>query len=176
MAAPAAEAPVLPPAKRNKADPSLVQTSPLLPATTDADWSDLPPDLVRRVADSLLAANDLDCYMDFRAVCTGWRAATDDPRSDPFDPRFRPHRWVILDDGVNPLFLPHRWVFLNDGADLLLLNTATGRFLRKRIPLQACNTATPSSPPLPAASSSWPTGALPPQQEPSASSILSPAS
>ncbi|XP_037408203.1 uncharacterized protein LOC119270307 [Triticum dicoccoides] len=122
MAAPAAEAPaavaapVLPPARRKDADPARLQTPPLLPA---AGWSDLAPDLVRRVADSLVAANDLDCYMDFRAVCSVWRAATDDPRSDPFDPRFRPRRWVILDDG----------------DDLLLLNAATGRFLRKRIPL-----------------------------------------
>ncbi|KAF7039859.1 hypothetical protein CFC21_049803 [Triticum aestivum] len=133
MAAPATEAPVLPPAKRNKADTSLLHTSAALPA---ADWSALLPDLVRRVADSLLATNDLDCYMDFRAVCSGWRAATDDPRSDPSDPRFRPQRWVILDDGADPRFLPYRLVFLNDGADLLLLNAATGRFLRKRTPLR----------------------------------------
>uniref|UniRef100_A0A453GIM5 F-box domain-containing protein n=1 Tax=Aegilops tauschii subsp. strangulata TaxID=200361 RepID=A0A453GIM5_AEGTS len=87
---------VAPPAKRKKkGPPSRLRALPVLPA---AGWSALPPDLVRRVADCLLATNDLDCYMDFRAVCSGWRDATDDPRSDPSDPRFRPRRWVILLD------------------------------------------------------------------------------
>ena len=121
MAAPAAEAPapVLPPARRKDADPARLQTSPLLPA---AGWSDLPPDLVRRVADSLVAANDLDCYMDFRAVCSGWRAATDDPRSAPSYPRFRLHRWIVLDE-----------VFPSD-TRRLLVNTSSGRCLHRELP------------------------------------------
>ena len=41
------------------------KTSPILPAM--ADWSSLPSELVRRIADCLLDTNDLDCYMDFRA-------------------------------------------------------------------------------------------------------------
>ncbi|XP_037410376.1 uncharacterized protein LOC119273242 [Triticum dicoccoides] len=120
---------VAPPAKRKKrGPPSRLRALPVLRA---AGWSALPPDLVRRVADCLLATNDLDCYMDFRAVCSGWRDATDDPRSDPSDPRFRPRRWVILlDEGFQ---------LQSDGGAggelLLLLNAATGRFIRKRLPL-----------------------------------------
>ncbi|VAH84601.1 unnamed protein product [Triticum turgidum subsp. durum] len=108
---------VPPPAKRRKEDPT---PSPLLPA---AGWSALPPDLVRRVADSLLATKYLDCYMDYRAVCSGWRAATDDPRSDATDPRFRPRRWIVLDE-----------VFPSQGK-MLLLNTDSGRFLHRELPL-----------------------------------------
>ncbi|KAG0541001.1 hypothetical protein BDA96_03G458000 [Sorghum bicolor] len=51
-------------------------------------WSSLPADLVNRVADCLLATNDLDCYTDLRAVCHHWRSVTADPSQH--DPRFRP--------------------------------------------------------------------------------------
>ncbi|KAI5002466.1 hypothetical protein ZWY2020_027116 [Hordeum vulgare] len=106
-------APVPPPAKkRKKGAPTRLETSPLLPA---AGWSALPPDLVRRLADSLLATNDLDNYMDYRAVCSGWRAAT--------DPRFRVRRWIILGE-----------VFPSQGEEMLLLNTDSDRFLRKKPP------------------------------------------
>ncbi|CAM0879636.1 unnamed protein product [Alopecurus aequalis] len=100
--------PDLPPAKRK-------------PAT--AGWSSLPPDLVRRIADCFHATNDVDCYMDFRAVCPSWRAATDDPRNDISGPRFQPRRWIVLDD------------VLQTQGELLLLNADTGRFLRKKLPL-----------------------------------------
>jgi hypothetical protein len=36
-----------------------------------ADWSSLPADLVNRIAERLLATDDLDYYMDLRAVCRG---------------------------------------------------------------------------------------------------------
>ncbi|KAI5002473.1 hypothetical protein ZWY2020_027123 [Hordeum vulgare] len=127
----AASAP--PPPKRKKKGPaSRHRASPVLPA---AGWSALPPDLVRRVADCLLATNDLDCYMDFRAVCSGWRAATDDPRSDPSDPRFRPRRWVILLDEGFQLQDDANADAGGGGEQLLLLNATTGRFVRKRLPL-----------------------------------------
>ncbi|KAK1670802.1 hypothetical protein QYE76_058961 [Lolium multiflorum] len=86
-----------------------------------ADWSSLPSDLVRRIADCLLATNDLDWYMDFRAVCPSWRSATDDP-TDSSDLRFRPGNWIIIDEVVQ-----------ND--ERLMVNTATGRVLRKDLPL-----------------------------------------
>ncbi|XP_037410199.1 uncharacterized protein LOC119272970 [Triticum dicoccoides] len=115
------------PAKRVKKDPLCPETSPVVPAmATEEDWSNwstLPPDLVRLVADSLLATNDLDCYMCFRAVCPGWRAATHDPRSDACGPRFRLRRWIVFDK-----------VFQSPGK-LLLLNTDTGRFLHRKLPL-----------------------------------------
>ncbi|KAM0924037.1 hypothetical protein ACQ4PT_005159 [Festuca glaucescens] len=86
-----------------------------------ADWSTLPSELVRHIADCLLSTNDLDCYMHFRAVCPSWRSATDDPTNSS-DLRFRPLRWIIIDE-----------VFESD--DRLLVNTATGRVVRKYLPL-----------------------------------------
>uniref|UniRef100_M8BQS1 KIB1-4 beta-propeller domain-containing protein n=1 Tax=Aegilops tauschii TaxID=37682 RepID=M8BQS1_AEGTA len=44
-----------------------------------ADWSSLPCDLVRRVADCHLTTNDVDCYVDMRAVCHNWRSAIAEP-------------------------------------------------------------------------------------------------
>ncbi|XP_037410393.1 uncharacterized protein LOC119273274 isoform X2 [Triticum dicoccoides] len=119
--------------------------APVPPATAVAGWSSLPTDLVRRIADCLLDTNDVDCYVDLRAVCHNWRSATDDPRSDVSDPRFHPRFWIVLDDDG---------AFQSDGSRVLV-NTATGRFLRKKLPLPHHY----YSPPLSAASSSWPTGA-----------------
>ena len=59
--------------------------------------SSLPADLVNRVADCLLATNDLDYYMDLRAVCQGWRSSTADPKTS-HDVRFHPTRWIVLDE------------------------------------------------------------------------------
>ncbi|XP_037410201.1 uncharacterized protein LOC119272971 [Triticum dicoccoides] len=111
-------------AKRVKQDPSFPQALPVIPAMVAKGWSTLPPDLVRLVADSLLATNDIDCYMCFCAVCPGWRAATDDPRSDASDHRFRSRCWIVLDE-----------VFQSQGKEMLLGNTHTGRFLHRELPL-----------------------------------------
>ncbi|XP_040258991.1 uncharacterized protein [Aegilops tauschii subsp. strangulata] len=119
----AAPAEVLPPANWWKKDPNCLETSPVHPANAvTADWPSLPDDIIRRIADSFLAANDLDWYMDLRAVCHNWRSATDDPRNNTSDPRFLPCRWIILDE-----------VFESD-TRRLLVNTATGRFLHKELP------------------------------------------
>jgi hypothetical protein len=59
--------------------------------------------------------------VDLRAICRSWRSATDDPKNDRWDSRFRPRQWIILDD-------------VSDTRHLLL-NTATGRFLYKELPL-----------------------------------------
>ncbi|TVU36878.1 hypothetical protein EJB05_18831, partial [Eragrostis curvula] len=95
-----------------------------------ADWSSLPSDIVNRVADRLLATNDLDYYMDLRAVCVNWRSATADPKTSPFDPRFRPRRWVMLDE-----LSATTKICGDDDGTRLFLNVATGRFLRKSLPL-----------------------------------------
>ncbi|WVZ65525.1 hypothetical protein U9M48_014873 [Paspalum notatum var. saurae] len=87
-----------------------------------ADWSSLPADLINRIADRFLDTEDLDYYMDFRAVCQSWRSATADPKNSPSDPRFQPRNWVMLDE-----------VHQNDAR--LFVNTATGRFVRKELPL-----------------------------------------
>ena len=84
---------LLPPAKKVNEDPSFPQASPVVPAMMAEDWSKwstLPPSLVRRVGDSLLSTNDLDCYIHFSAICPGWRAAADDPMSDTSDPPLPP--------------------------------------------------------------------------------------
>jgi hypothetical protein len=111
---------VLQPAKNEK-DLGCLETSPMVPATATAGWSSLPDDLVRRIADSFLSTNDVDCYVDLRAICRSWRSATDDPKNNRWDSRFRPRQWIILDD-------------VSDTRHLLL-NTATGRFLYKELPL-----------------------------------------
>ncbi|CAN6271358.1 unnamed protein product [Urochloa humidicola] len=86
-----------------------------------AGWSSLPGDLTNLVADRLLATNDLDSYMDFRAVCHGWRASTADPRrSPPGDPRFQPRQWIMLDEARH-----------SSNRVRLFVNAATGRFVRR---------------------------------------------
>ena len=87
-----------------------------------ASWSSLPADLVNRIADLLLATDDLDCYMDLRAVCRGWRSSTADPKNMSLDPRFRPRQWAMLDE-----------VHQSDAR--LFVNAGTGRFVRRDLPL-----------------------------------------
>ncbi|TVU08771.1 hypothetical protein EJB05_42183, partial [Eragrostis curvula] len=90
-----------------------------------ADWTSLPADLINRIADSVLATDDLDYYMDFRAVCSAWRASTTDPKANPCHPRFHPRRWVALDE-----------VRMHQSDDArLFVNLATGRFVRKDMPM-----------------------------------------
>ncbi|KAE8805196.1 hypothetical protein D1007_18744 [Hordeum vulgare] len=82
----------------------------------------LPSELLGHIADCLLATNDVDCYMDFRAVCTSWRSAAEDPRSNPSDARFHPRRWILVDE-----------VFQTDAR--LMVNLVTSRVVRKDLPL-----------------------------------------
>ncbi|KAM0905735.1 hypothetical protein ACQ4PT_017212 [Festuca glaucescens] len=92
-----------------------------------ADWSSLPSDLINRIADCLLATNDVDYYMDLRAVCGTWRSATADPKNNP-DKRFYPSQWAVIDEvNYSPLDSKRR--------TRLLVNTATGRVLRKDLPM-----------------------------------------
>ncbi|KAL6878307.1 hypothetical protein ACP4OV_012477 [Aristida adscensionis] len=89
-------------------------------ALTTNGWSSLIPDLVHRVGDCLLASDDLDYYIDFRAVCRNWRSTTTNPK----------------ENGTNPLFHPHNWVLLKRHEDTLtLVNVETDRFLVKNMPL-----------------------------------------
>lgn len=92
--------------------------TPTPTAAAVPDWTSLTDDLLRRVGDCLLATDDIDYYMAFRAVCHDWRSATKD---DPSRRRFHyPSKWALLDrrDDV-----------------LTLVNVEAGRFLRRRIPL-----------------------------------------
>ena len=86
------------------------------------DWLSLPSELVACIADCLLATNDVDCYIDFHSVCTSWRSAAENPKSNSSDLRFRPRGWILVDE-----------VFQSD--EPLMVNTATGRVVRKDLPL-----------------------------------------
>ncbi|KAE8782150.1 hypothetical protein D1007_44535 [Hordeum vulgare] len=93
-----------------------------------AGWSALPSDLLNRVADRLLATNDVDYYMDLRTVCSPSSRATDDPKNIP-DPRFRPSQWIVIDEVI-------RTTCINFQRHTpLLVNTATGRALREYLPM-----------------------------------------
>uniref|UniRef100_A0ACD5YF59 Uncharacterized protein n=1 Tax=Avena sativa TaxID=4498 RepID=A0ACD5YF59_AVESA len=97
-----------------------------------SDWTSLPSDLVRRVADVFLASCDVDYYMNLRTVCRNWRAATDDPRGP--DPRFSPRRWVLVQSLTG-----------EDGRSrCLFLHVDTGRLLWKDVPM-LCNYTCPAS-------------------------------
>ncbi|CAL4971532.1 unnamed protein product [Urochloa decumbens] len=102
-----------------------------------AGWSSLPGDLANLVADRLLATNDLDSYMDFRAVCHGWRASTADPKSSPpGDPRFQPRQWLMLDDGDHGFDSDdedEEELHQSDAGERLFVNAATGRFVRRNL-------------------------------------------
>jgi hypothetical protein len=91
-------------------------------AVAQQGWSSLPADLVNLVADCILATNDIDYYMDLRAVCQGWRSSTADPKTSR-DVRFHPTRWIVLDE------------LASESDTRLFVNAATGRFLRRSLPL-----------------------------------------
>ncbi|TVU34482.1 hypothetical protein EJB05_16317, partial [Eragrostis curvula] len=63
-----------------------------------ADWSSLPGDLVFSIGDLLLADDDLDYYMNFRAVCSHWRQSSLDPKEHSSDPRFQLKKWAVIPD------------------------------------------------------------------------------
>ncbi|KAF8694978.1 hypothetical protein HU200_038090 [Digitaria exilis] len=86
-----------------------------------ADWTSLPSDIITRVADGLLATDDIDYYIDLRAVCHSWRSSTADPKTSG-NPRFQPRQWAMLDE-----------VYQSD--ERLFVNTATGRFVRRDLSL-----------------------------------------
>ncbi|XBI22697.1 hypothetical protein VPH35_063689 [Triticum aestivum] len=119
-----------------------------------ADWSSLPCDLVRRVADCHLTTNDVDCYVDMRAVCHNWRSAIAEPcplgtgADLPFHRRlflrlFKAEKYKEdggLYAGTDFLFRPRQWVMLDeeegdDAGRRLFLNVSTGSFVRRQVPM-----------------------------------------
>jgi hypothetical protein len=99
------------------------------------DWSSLPFDLVRHVAACLLATNDIDYYMNMRAVCCCWRIAIADPcrrGSDAHLLIFHPRQWIMLDEE-------------SESENRLFVNVSTGRFLRLRLPLLRDHTVVSAS-------------------------------
>ena len=61
------------------------------------NWSTLPYELICRVADTFLLTNDINYYMNLRAICHDWHNNTDDPYTMLLDPRFCPRGWVLLE-------------------------------------------------------------------------------
>ncbi|KAM3225797.1 hypothetical protein ACQJBY_058485 [Aegilops geniculata] len=89
------------------------------------DWSSLPPDITRIIAEQLLAEYVTD-YMCFRAVWSHWRAFTTSPCDLTLqETRFRPRGWVALcdGDGVRPA----------DACEITLFHTSTSRRLHVRL-------------------------------------------
>lgn len=77
----------------------------------------------------MLASNDIDAYMAFRAVCHEWRSITKDDHAKPK---------AKAGDNTDPVarFEPTKWALLDQHDDLIrLVNVETGRFLYKRIAL-----------------------------------------
>jgi hypothetical protein len=84
-------------------------------------WSSLPPELISHTADCFLGTSDIDYYMDFHAIYGDWRLAADDP-TNILDERFWPSQWIIF-------------LIDYDSTTDVFMNTTTGRFLRKDIPI-----------------------------------------
>ncbi|KAG2632261.1 hypothetical protein PVAP13_2NG071800 [Panicum virgatum] len=98
-------------------------TLPTQKREASRDWTSLPFDIYNNVGERLLADDDIDYYMAFRATSHNWRSATKDypVKADYSDPTcFQPTKWVLLDQR---------------GDLITLVNVDTGRFLRKSIPL-----------------------------------------
>jgi hypothetical protein len=93
-------------------------------AATESIWSRLPGDAVTEIGGHVLATGNVDYYVDLRAAFRRARAAMDDPKEDPTDPRFLLLQWIMLDEeGGQTNTLGH-----------LFLNTDSGRFLRILLP------------------------------------------
>ncbi|CAD6234792.1 unnamed protein product [Miscanthus lutarioriparius] len=76
----------------------------------------------QQVGDHVLAADDIDYYMVFRAVCHNWRRALKDNNATDCTDNptcFQPSKLAVLDR--------------HDDDVLVLVNLETGRFLRKRM-------------------------------------------
>jgi hypothetical protein len=95
------------------------------PAAATSYWSSsLPKDVTIKLAERLVADNDIDCYMAFRAVCHNWRTETTNQPGkvdDPTDPtRFQPTKWALLD---------------KQDDHVTFVDVDAGRFLRMSIPI-----------------------------------------
>lgn len=60
----------------------------------ERDWTQLLPELVRKIAEEKLLAVDVTEYINFRAICRPWRESTED--ASLLHPRFFPRNWLTL--------------------------------------------------------------------------------
>ncbi|RLM61366.1 hypothetical protein C2845_PM14G12450 [Panicum miliaceum] len=97
------------------------------PDWPERDWRLLPNDVIALIGGRLLADNDLDYYMDFRAACGSWRRATDDPKKKhgADDPRFQPRMWAVQKHSGRP----------RRNRVVSMVNLKTCRLLSKEIPM-----------------------------------------
>ncbi|GJN32805.1 hypothetical protein PR202_gb21336 [Eleusine coracana subsp. coracana] len=88
------------------------------------DWASLTAGPAALIAERALA-NDVADYVHFRAVCTTWRACSDDPRVHSFlDRRFHPGQWIMLPRDSD---VPNR-------RRRRFLNTQTGKCIQVPVP------------------------------------------
>jgi hypothetical protein len=95
------------------------------PAAVTTYWSSsLPKDITIKLAERLVADNDIDSYLAFRVVCHNWRTETNDKPGkvdDHTDPtRFQPTKWALLD---------------KQGDHIMFVDVNAGRFLHMSIPI-----------------------------------------
>nr|CAB3465986.1 unnamed protein product [Digitaria exilis] len=81
------------------------------------DWTQLLPDVVRKVAGDLLA-DDVTEYIRLRAVCKPWRSSTTDPSI--LNPMFFPRKWLLMVAGekLHVDKSPERFVNVVTGGEL----------------------------------------------------------
>ena len=85
----------------------------------EVGWAALPDDIIQKIDDNYLSADDLDYYVFFRMLCGGWRRAM-------AETHFMPNNWIILDHSLS----------LDDlvgDAAVKLMNVRTGRIVEKKI-------------------------------------------
>ncbi|KAF7006005.1 hypothetical protein CFC21_021076 [Triticum aestivum] len=90
----------------------------IIPMTDEANWDDLPHDLVRKVAEILLRCDVTD-FVRLRTV-KPWRDAVTAPNLMGMNPRFFPRHWRMLVQG--------------QGEHARFVNVLTGAFIRVKIP------------------------------------------
>ncbi|CAO2175410.1 unnamed protein product [Urochloa humidicola] len=100
--------------------PGSSYATPALP-----DWRLLPDGVIVHISDRLLTDNDLDYYVDFRAVCGSWRHATVDPKIHAGDPLFQPKTWAVQKHFGSP----------RQNRVVSMVNLKTCRLVIKEIPL-----------------------------------------
>ncbi|CAN6203291.1 unnamed protein product [Urochloa humidicola] len=87
------------------------------------DWTSLPYDIIGSEAKRLLAGDNIDSYLAFRATCYHWRSATKE----------YPEKADYADATC---FQPSKWALLHQRDDIVMLvNVDTGRYFCKNIPL-----------------------------------------
>jgi hypothetical protein len=123
---------------RKRKDPSFPQLAACKRRRTPAPppsaqelsgWASLPGDLAHFLAWRVFSEGGVVDYIAFRAVCSGWRASTSDPRRANLSLRkrlLRPLGWVALCDGDGEA--------PEEAREITFFHTGTARRLRVALP------------------------------------------